>query len=163
MLDTLESVHRRALARRGRRAQLTESPLLWTVRRFWPSNGVNDDGDVVYVEPPRDIIAAIRSGDCVGEIDVRVNHGRWVADCPTDGCVGAALASESDHRFFCIICRAGVYAVRWPSDDDRARIEAAMAPRPVENRNWTAGDAVDEEEQMSSAWVLFGVLAGAGR
>lgn len=75
------------------------------------------------------------------------NHGRWVVECPTgDG--GAQFASRQDNRFMCIECLnvavGGLWIpVVWP--DDVADLEAVLDARPVEeNRNWVAGQTVDD-------------------
>jgi hypothetical protein len=73
-----------------------------------------------------------------------VNHGRWVADCPT-GCGGAELAR--DDEFMCREClNAGAgrrpMPLVWPSDEDGRAIEAALAVRPVVNRNWNLNESI---------------------
>jgi len=72
-----------------------------------------------------------------------LNHGRWIVSCPY--CPGAMPASEADHRTLCLDClHEGTSAsgrwipVDWPRD--RAAIEAAVAGRPAENRNWSPGE-----------------------
>jgi hypothetical protein len=77
---------------------------------------------------------------------VTVNHGRWIVRCPF--CLGAQLASEGDHRFFCVDCQhrgtpaAGRWLqVVWP--EERGAIENTLELRPVENRNWEAESVVE--------------------
>jgi hypothetical protein len=65
----------------------------------------------------------------------RVDWGRWIADCPADGCsdaVGLELGRTS------IVCAAGhPSTVVWPSDKERDAIWAALARRPAaKNRHW---------------------------
>lgn len=86
------------------------------------------------------IIRAGLRGEMLGEVAARVNHGRWIVDCPTEGCVGAELASEV-RPFVCISCTAGPYVIVWP--DERAEIEALLEPRPTEAQNWEPGETVE--------------------
>lgn len=73
-----------------------------------------------------------------------VNHGRWVADCPT-GCGGAMLV-EPDMPFVCGNCfNAELHgkwrAVLWP--DDKAGIETELEKRPLPHTaNWLPGETV---------------------
>jgi len=67
----------------------------------------------------------------------RVNHGRWVADCPF--CSSAVVADPEDPRFFCVHCLnngTGKWVrVVWP--EDFAAIEAELALRArTTHRNW---------------------------
>lgn len=76
---------------------------------------------------------------------VRVNHGRWLADCPW--CSGAQVASLTDRRFLCADCFNGpvqgrLLATVWPGDDERAAIEDELLLRPESNRNWAPGETV---------------------
>lgn len=77
-----------------------------------------------------------------GKIAARVNHGRWIVECPQDRCGGAQLASQIDLRFVCVECGAGPYKVVWPKT--RAAIEEALEPRPEANRNWHPGETVKD-------------------
>jgi hypothetical protein len=64
------------------------------------------------------------------------NHGRWVADCPYEGCF-SALAVEGGGGVTCAAPPAGCgrrYQVEWPAD--AAAIERAVKVRPEQNRNW---------------------------
>jgi hypothetical protein len=64
------------------------------------------------------------------------NHGRWVADCPHEGCF-SALAVEGGGSATCAVPPSGCgrrYEVEWPGN--AAAIERALAVRPEENRNW---------------------------
>lgn len=121
MIDTLESVH-------GRAVRDARTPLDWTVKRFWQSTTL----------PP---FEAIRDGETVGTLAVRVNHGRWIVDCPEDQCPGAMLASDEDRRFVCPYCASGPWAVVWP--EERETIESLLGARRVkETRNWQPGEPV---------------------
>lgn len=121
MLDTLETTHRRDVDKAA-------SPLDFVVKKWWKSDRL----------PPFDVI---RSGVTSGEVEVQVNHGRWIVHCPDPDCAGAVLASDTDRRFVCPYCAFGVFAVVWPKD--RADIEAVLGDRPVKDtRNWEPGDTV---------------------
>ena len=87
---------------------------------------------------------------------VRLNHGRWLADCPT-GCGGAEklhpdgnIRVHSDVSYG--LTREGVFvcgscgvesSVSWPSRDQLEEIEAVVQVRPMINRNWTPGETID--------------------
>lgn len=123
MIDTLESVHGRAL-------RDARSPLEWTVKKWWQATSL----------PP---FSAIQAGTTIGSVPAEVNQGRWVVQCPDLDCPCAILASDTDRRFVCPYCGAGVFAVDWPAD--HAAIEASLLERPVKDtRNWTAGESVDD-------------------
>ena len=69
------------------------------------------------------------------EVKARVDHGRWLADCPL--CNGAELVSPGK-PFRCQSkpCVA-VAHVTWPTSATQARIEALLALRPdPATRNW---------------------------
>ena len=83
------------------------------------------------------------SGDVVGApVPVYVNYGRWVVDCPGEGCGGAQMASRDDHRFFCVTCGNAFVGGRWlatvwPNDRTVAAIDSALEKRPLRFQNWT--------------------------
>ena len=68
----------------------------------------------------------------------RVNHGRWLVDCPD--CLGAELLDASD-LFMCRSCwnvKHDHKYLRVNRVKDQGKIEAVLLERPfVENRNWT--------------------------
>lgn len=75
-------------------------------------------------------------------VPASINHGRWIVACE---CGGAQLASEDDHRFFCVAClnerHGGKWRpVTWPKDRDD--IEAVLRERLTENVNWTPEETV---------------------
>lgn len=121
MIATLETVHGRALRDVG--------PLDFLIRKHWTALDL----------PPW---PAIRASAFVGDIAVRVNHGRWIVDCPVEGCSAAQLASDTDHRFVCVECAAGPYRVVWP--EEREAIEQVLEGRPQPARNWEPGETVDD-------------------
>lgn len=77
-----------------------------------------------------------------GETAAYVNDGRWIAECPTDGCSAALLVSPEDPRFLCPICWQGWYTVVFPAE--REDIEAILVQRPGPlSRHWRPGETVD--------------------
>jgi hypothetical protein len=66
-----------------------------------------------------------------------VNHGRWVADCPT-GCGSALQLDPGQETFACVECHT-ISSVDWPKDPDG--IWDALSERPLKhNRNWFPKD-----------------------
>lgn len=99
--------------------------------------------------------AAVTADDADG-IDVVINHGRWIAECPT--CKDAQLASRTDLRFMCVSCANSAIGgawrpVRWPVE--QAAIEEALTVRPdVSAQNWTPDEtAADLTEQNTEAGI----------
>lgn len=78
-----------------------------------------------------------------GRVQARVNHGRWIVDCPA--CPSAVLAGVT---FRCAECGYGPAPVAWP--EEAALIEAALAPRLLENRNWLPGETVFDLERENA-------------
>lgn len=77
------------------------------------------------------------------ELYVRVDHGRWIVDCPV-GCVGAEFGNPIDHWFWCTSCfNSGsgykLLPVRWPENKDE--IARLLVFRPLENQNWNPGES----------------------
>jgi hypothetical protein len=68
----------------------------------------------------------------------RVNHGRWIADCPI--CRGAEMVKETQD-FLCGSCGA-FGRVQWPKDI--AAIEAALTPRAAPYQNWWPDEKVKD-------------------
>lgn len=88
--------------------------------------------------PPLDIGRRPNSGH---EVQAVVNHSRWIAECPTDGCNGAYYFNPDDPRFWCVYCDTGWHRVVMP--DDRDDIERALLERPApQTRNWTPPETV---------------------
>lgn len=67
----------------------------------------------------------------------RVNHGRWIADCPRRYCANAVKLTPGQATFHCAGeggCQM-VASVEWPDDPDG--IWQALLERPVPStRNW---------------------------
>lgn len=73
------------------------------------------------------------------------NHSRWVASCPADWCSDARGLYPQDpqtglpgpHPVYVQHCAEGhEFRIEAPPDDVRARIEAALADRPPQFRDW---------------------------
>lgn len=79
----------------------------------------------------------------------RVDHSRWIADCPFDGCSGAEFVSFAEPVFFCCECRNETtghvpVSVVMPDAETRAGVEEALLVRPVpDTRNWSPEESVD--------------------
>ena len=78
----------------------------------------------------------------------RVDHGRWIADCPTEGCGGAEFVSLAGCPFFCCECRNAATGhvpipVVLPSEKTVGQVDAYLSARPVPaHRNWSPGEPV---------------------
>lgn len=75
-------------------------------------------------------------------LDVWVNDGRWIIQCP---CGGAQNAYAGQRRFFCVDClneaHGGAWVkVHWPKD--HSAIDEVLAPRPIGNQHWVPGETV---------------------
>ena len=80
-----------------------------------------------------------------------VNHGRWVADCPTTDCPEAHLAQPGD-KFDCVNCGT-VGRVEFP--DNHTDIDEVLERRPVpQTRNWTPGESLEELVEENRAHDL---------
>lgn len=76
------------------------------------------------------------------EVVARIDHGRWIADCPD--CNGAEYVDPDEPVFFCFGCLNTQYQgqlrpVRFPPPEIRERIEANL--RPEAYNSWS-----EEEE-----------------
>ncbi|MER5601524.1 hypothetical protein [Streptomyces sp. NPDC002265] len=61
----------------------------------------------------------------------RINHNRWVADCP---CGSAQVVTPTDPRMACTECGLGWTALVFP--EDPAAAEASVADELPHERNW---------------------------
>ena len=91
------------------------------------------------------------AGNTSGEIAARINHGRWLVDCP--GCNSALVVDLSEEVFMCVECGNSDNGGKWFAvtiPTDRAAIEAELLKRPMNgrnpaeavNRNWESGETV---------------------
>jgi len=84
-----------------------------------------------------------------------VNHGRLVADCPTDGCGGALLVHRTAGLFLCPYCLVGPRRIVTPRDLDA--IEAMLGMRPVlTTRNWRPGETLADLRLENAAHGIEG-------
>ncbi len=83
-----------------------------------------------------------------GQVIARVNHGRWIANCPF--CAGAELV-EPGEIFFCLgadpdggMAKNGNHPMAVVFPENRAEIEQALQARPIENQNWESGETISD-------------------
>ena len=94
-----------------------------------------------------------------GAAAARINHGRWLVDCP--GCNSALVVDLSEPVFMCVECaNAGNdgkwFAVTVPKN--RKAIETELLKRPINgrnpaeavNRNWEPGETVATLKQENA-------------
>lgn len=83
-----------------------------------------------------------------------VNHGRWVADCPTDFC-GGAVPLLPGHPFLCgnclnAECGFRYRLVEWPAE--RGHIEEILSERLLpETANWRPGEPTERLKAENAA------------
>ncbi len=99
---------------------------------------------------------------------VYMNHGRWLVDCPTEGCAWSYLATTPDggprYQHVCAGDRGGPgcgYRLElvWPPLDAALEIERLLYARATPaNRNWRHPETVDgltvENKQLLVGWNL---------
>jgi hypothetical protein len=91
------------------------------------------------------------------KIEAEVNHGRWVARCPF--CPSAQVVTPADPRFLCAgadgcanaPAEGAFVRVVFPAPAELAAIEALLAVRPAEARNWTRAESVDDLKKENKA------------
>lgn len=99
-----------------------------------------------YFAPPGRLVA-IPGGTAPGKrVEARVNHGRWLVECPT--CAAAQVASHGDRRFLCHGCLNAASGgkwirVDWPPPPVIARVEELLDVRDVEHQNWTPDEPIE--------------------
>jgi ribosomal protein L37AE/L43A len=90
-------------------------------------------------------------GNVSGKVAARINHGRWLVDCP--GCNSALVISLSQPVFMCVECGNIANEGNWfhvTVPTNRKAIEAELLKRPWNgrnpasaiNRNWEPGETV---------------------
>lgn len=85
----------------------------------------------------------------------RVNHGRWVADCPF--CNGAEMVNPNDPYFDCGSCsNKTVNGKRIPVVFPKLiySIEVELLPRPKPNQNWEPGETIFDLMAENIAMVV---------
>lgn len=82
-------------------------------------------------------------------IEARVDHGRWIVDCPLkvekQPCMGAENATEDEKFFLCLSCGNAQIDGEWikvkfPPKKQREKFEKSLAVRPEAFRNWFPGE-----------------------
>ena len=95
-------------------------------------------------------------------VPARVDHGRWLVQCPT--CSSARLA-HPDRGFWCAHCgnptaRGHDLVIDWPARI--LTIELILSFRPIENRWWFPGETIEELAAENAAHDLpAGIEIGA--
>lgn len=110
---------------------------------------------------PNDVAAMVAAGKkrTKGVVRARVEHSRWLVDCPDPSCRGCQYASREDRRFFCNYCHNGAVGgawirVSWPNEAKTTQIEQVLAERPdPRTRNWFPDETV---EALRSENALIG-------
>ena len=79
-----------------------------------------------------------------------VNHGRWIAVCPT---CGGGVSTHPGWPALCLTCDDGVgtpvvrllTTVAWPAPSLRAALEKTLRRRPrAASRNWAPGESAED-------------------
>lgn len=83
---------------------------------------------------------------------VFLNWGRWVVQCPSNDCVAAEKLDAGATAVVCRctdqqVCAHGPHCSTiiepvWPANPDV--IEATVAARRIEHRNWLPGETLDD-------------------
>ncbi len=77
----------------------------------------------------------------VNFVVARVDHGRWLADCPRQPLCPGAERVRFNISFVCGLCKLGPLWVVFPPD--REEIEVELIKRPMAaNRNWRPGETL---------------------
>lgn len=80
----------------------------------------------------------------------RVNHGRWIADCPVSECNNAHIVSKEERLFLCNACGEGRwYIVGFPPE--AKEIEALLVARAEINQNLDVGETIDDLDRENAA------------
>ncbi len=64
-----------------------------------------------------------------------VNEGRWVADCPAEGCNGGIACWPEHREAACLDC-GRIFTVKFPTPRQVSEAEAVLALRVPANRHW---------------------------
>lgn len=113
----------------------------------WPPTRRAEAAPSLFWQSPTPIAQTISNptADSSARVNVYVNEGRWVVDCPD--CAGAQLAARTDRRFMCNECanvtiQGKWRPVVWPQEE--SGIEQALASRPPRNAHWRPGETVTD-------------------
>jgi ribosomal protein L37AE/L43A len=94
-----------------------------------------------------------------GTVAARINHGRWIVDCP--GCNSALVVDLSELVFMCVECGNAANDGKWFAvivPKNRKAIEAELLKRPwngrnpaeAVNRNWEPGETLATLKQENT-------------
>ena len=117
---------------------LQPEPYLVMVKRMYMGMGVGP-----LPEPTE--------ANTTGKVAARINHGRWLVDCP--GCNSALVVDLSQPVFMCVECANAGNEGKWFAvivPTNREAIETELLKRPwngrnpaeAVNRNWEPGETV---------------------
>lgn len=91
-------------------------------------------------------------------VKARVNHGRWIADCPV--CGGAEFVWLDTPLLLCQSCWNAAVGGKWRTvkiPREAAQIERLLSVRPnVIHRNWEPGETLLQLQQENAAHGLGG-------
>lgn len=119
-----------------------------TFYRFSPGIAPAERAAALYGRP-QDAVAMVKAGKRPKSgvlAFARLNHARWIVDCPDPTCSGCQYAAESDRRFFCNYCYnaaagGGWIDVIWPAN--REAIEEVLGERlDPRTQNWNPGESL---------------------
>ena len=91
-----------------------------------------------------------------GKLEAEINYGRWITNCPTEGCNGAVVVSLQTPYFMCPYCanfsnNGKWYEVKFPKEKEK--IEKLLLKRPAWDgfsaihRNWKPNETVEDLEK----------------
>ncbi len=108
-----------------------------------------------------------KQADWTGAVNALINHGRWLVECPVEGCGGALTVSREESYFLCVYCRnvdngGQWYRVLYPGA--RTEIETLLLARPLAGqRNWRPGESVAQLRQENAQRNQRNVHGGTQR
>jgi ribosomal protein L37AE/L43A len=109
----------------------------------WPAERMAEAAPALFWQAPVPLQLNAATAPSTESVEVYVNEGRWVVECPD--CHSAQFAARDDHRFLCHECAnvavGGLWRpVVWPSKNAVGDIEAALDKRKPVNANWLPGE-----------------------
>ncbi len=107
------------------------------VRASWEAWAAQNGFQAQLRGEPGDRVNELRELD--DEVSARVELGRWLAECPSIDCHGAAAAWPKNPRACCLDCGT-VFPVKFPTSGEISKAELVLAARPLDNQGWNPGD-----------------------
>ena len=99
-----------------------------------------------------------------GRVQARVNHGRWLVDCP--GCNSALVIDLDEPVYMCVECGNSANGGAWLQvtlPRNRRAIEAELLKRPfgrnpadAPTRNWEPGETVADLQRENAEHGIGG-------